>query len=148
MKKHKDLLLTLLAIAVIAGLIFAVKWSKRSELPTIDLSKQKAKSEEHQLVGEILKDTEAFVVAEDAALLEKTPSTSHSPLPALGASLPAAWDSQPAPSIDEVELSPSLQRSLAASASLRTEEYINPSSDLNLERVGELRQIRQTRHSE
>lgn len=152
MKKHKDFLFTLLGVAVLAGLIFAVYQSKQPEPVVIDLSQQPAKSPEHQLVSEILKDTEVFAEAEDNHLSEPRPSVAPqlngAVIPVAGQPLPVAWDSQPAPNIDEVELSPSLQRSLAASASLRTEAYTNPSSELNLQRVADLRQIRQDRQPE
>ena len=50
-----------------------------------------------------------------------------------------------AATIDQAELSPALQRSLAASAALRTEAYIDPNSDLNRQRIASLRQIREQR---
>lgn len=145
MKKHKDFLWTLLGIAVMASLIFAVYQSKQPAPMELDLSEQ-TQTSEHVLVGAILADTEAFAEAEDtAAVLQSSTIPTSAPLPVAGASFPVAWDSQPAPTMDQVELSPSLQRSLAASAPLRTEAYSNPASDLNLQRVSSLRDIRQKR---
>lgn len=61
------------------------------------------------------------------------------------------WDSQAAPDLDSLDwssLSPSLQRSLAASAELATPMYTDPNSAHNLAAIDALRAIRERRHSE
>ena len=149
MKQHKDFLYTILGISVIVLLIFITHKSRQSEPIQLNFTEQ-SQTREHELVGEILDDTESFAVAEDAAVENKPQKTSlpdtSVPLPVAGAPLPVAWESTSAPNISEVELSPSLQRSLAASVDLRTEQYTNPSSELNLRRVEDLRAIRKNRH--
>lgn len=149
MKKHKDILYTLIGVGVIALLILITYKSKQPKPIELEFSEQ-PKTQEHSLVEEILADTEAFATAEDArvdteAQTSQPLSQESTPLPVAGAPLPVAWDSKPAPTIDEVELSPSLQRSLAASAELRSETYTNPNSEFNLARVAELREIRKKR---
>lgn len=152
MKKHTDFILTLAGIALLAGMIALVYQSNQPDPIVLDFTDLPALSDEHKHIGEALKDPEAFSVSEDMELLSRqSPApllSSESPLPTLGAPLPVAWESQPAPTIDEVELSPALERSLAASASLRTEDYTNPSSELNLQRIEDLREIRLQRHAE
>ena len=149
MNKYKYLLFVVLGIAVIASLIFVFNQPEAptSLKPDTSVSLEPAQSLEDALVSEVLADTEAFAEAEDAAILEASVSEvpPSVPLPVSGSPLPVAWESKPAPNMDEVELSPALQRSLAASAPLRTEAYMNPSSDFNLERVESLREIRQRR---
>lgn len=148
MNKNKDILFTLLGIAVLAALIFAVYQSKRPDPVEIDLSNLSEKSAEHKFIGEVLDDTEAFAANEDASLKNAEGEAEQAPLPIQGEPLPVAWESQPAPTADQVALSSSLQRSFAASASLRTDEFVNPSSDMNLQRVEDLRAIRESRHKE
>ncbi len=147
MKKHKDFLYTFLGIGVIALLVFIVYKSKQPEPVQLDFA-ESPQTEEHDLVSEILADTETFAEKEDAILEQVAQSTTYEnvPLPVAGAPLPVAWDSRSAPNLDEASLSPSLQRSLAASADLRAEEYTNPRSELNLARVEDIRRIRQNRH--
>ena len=57
------------------------------------------------------------------------------------------WQSVPAPTMDQVALSPSLQRSIDASEDLRTDDYIDPNSAHNLEAVAALRALRTQRQS-
>lgn len=52
-----------------------------------------------------------------------------------------------APEINEDDLSPALRRSLHASQSLRTKDFIEPESQFNQTTVQTLRDIRRTRHS-
>lgn len=147
MKKHKDFLYTLLGIGVIALLIFIVYKSKQPKPVQLDFA-ESPQTKEHDLVSEILADTESFAATEDAILeqVAQSPTYKNVPLPVAGAPLPVAWGSKPAPNLDEATLSPSLQRSLAASADLRTEEYTDSRSELNLARVEDIRSIRQNRH--
>ena len=148
MKKHKDIFYTLLGIGVVASFIVITHRSQQPEPMKLDFAGQ-PQSEEHIFVSDILADTEAVAAAEDARIDQASSSGSVEsvPLPVAGAPLPVAWDSQSAPNLAESELSPSLQRSLAASASLRTEAYINPSSEFNLGRVEDIRAIRKNRHA-
>lgn len=147
MKKHQDLLYTLLGISVIPALILITYCSQQPKPLSLEFTEQ-TQSKEHSLVNEILADTETFAANEDAKLNQTTQPGAKQPipLPVAGAPLPVAWDSKSAPNLAESELSPSLQRSLEASASLSAEEYTNPSSDFNLERVEDLRAIRKNRH--
>ena len=148
MKKHKDFLYTILGISVIALLIFITYKSEQPKPVKLDFDKRQ-QTKEHTLVSEILADTETFAAKEDSAT-ENVPSAppygTSVPLPVAGTPLPVAWESKSAPNLDEAELSPSLQRSLAASADLRTDQYTDPSSEFNLARVEELRAIRKNRH--
>lgn len=146
MKKQRGLLYTLLGIGVIAMLIFITYRSEQPEPVKLNFS-EKPQTKEHALVGEILADTEGFIAEEETSVnqTEQLKLSAPVPLPVAGNPLPVAWESEPAPDIGETELSPSLQRSLAASASLRSEAYTNPSSELNLERVENIRAIRKQR---
>ena len=147
MKKHKDFLYTFLGIGIIALFVVIVYRSEQPDPVKLDFA-ERPQTEAHALVGEILADTEAFAAGEDAGLDRSAHAQSPTlttPLPVAGAPLPVAWESKPAPGMDEAELSPSLQRSLDASASLRTEAYTNPTSELNLARVEDIRAIRKNR---
>jgi len=150
MKKHKDFLYTLLGIGFMASLIFIVYKSKQPEPIQLDLS-EKPKTEEHDLIGEILSDTESFTVKEDAAIesevtqqleVESVTAPSIEPVDRVST---GSWERQAAPNIADIRLSPSLERSLEASASLRTENFSNPSSEFNSGVVGSLREIRRKR---
>lgn len=147
MKKHKDFFYTLVGISFMALLIFIAYKSKQPKPIQLDLTEQ-LQTEEHSIVSVILTDTESFAAKEDAILeqIAQSPTYENVPLPVTGAPLPIAWDSKPAPDLDEAELSPSLQRSLAASADLRTDDYTNPRSEFNLARVEDIRTIRKKRH--
>ena len=147
MKKHGALFYTLLGISVIALLILITRKSEQPKPVELNLS-EKPRTKEHNLVSEVLADTESFTTKEDAAVNQASQLQSFTtpPLPVAGAPLPVAWDSQSAPDIDEVELSPSLKRSLSTSASLQSKEYTDPNSELNLDRIEDLRLIRQNRH--
>ena len=106
MKKHKDLFYTILGISVTALLIVITYKSKQQKPVQLNLTEQ-SQTQEHELVSEILADTESFAAAEDASLDKKAPSTpTPVPLPVAGAPLPVAWESTSAPNIDEAELSP------------------------------------------
>lgn len=147
--KHKDLLYTALGIGVIAGFIFITFKSEQPKPVKLEFTQQ-PQTEESALISEILADTESFATAEEAAIEDtrqkKSALDASVPLPVVGAPLPVAWDSASAPNLGETTLSPSLQRSIAASASLSADEYTDPSSELNLARVEELRTIRKNRH--
>lgn len=169
MKKHKGFFYILLSVGAIALILFVTYKSQQPKLVQFDF-KGKPQINEHNLANKIPFDTESFAVTENAtgtipaapnkpisttfattegAILEQitqTPTYKNIPLPVAGVPLPKAWDSKSAPNLKEVELSPSLQRSLVASASLREEKYTNPESELNLTRVEDIRAIRQKRH--
>lgn len=148
MKKHIDILATLLVIAILAGLIAIVSLSKSPEPLVLDLKDPSEKSTEHRLIEDLLQEPEAKT-SHRQTHVDDTPNLEvvASAIPVAVSPLPAAWASQPAPTADQVELSPALQRSFAGSASLRTEDYINPSSDLNHQSIDDLRAIRQARQA-
>jgi hypothetical protein len=148
MKLLKETWWIFASIAALGALVFFVTRSERPDPIVIDLRETTTKSAEHELVSQTLKDPETFAANEEQALAAALQPDAATPTPTPGAPLPVAWERKPAPNIDEVELSPALQRSLAASAHLRTDAYINPKSSLNLQSVASLREIREQRQSE
>ncbi|NBB78468.1 MAG: hypothetical protein GVY36_03365 [Verrucomicrobia bacterium] len=58
---------------------------------------------------------------------------------------PSDWTRQAAPTLDQVTVSPALQRLIDSFASLRTNDFIDPNSDHNSQVIGELRSIRRER---
>ncbi|MGB0745099.1 MAG: hypothetical protein ACPGSB_11305 [Opitutales bacterium] len=145
--KNKDMLLTLGGIALMALLIFAVRQSRQPEPVVLDLKNKPEMSEEHSFVRDALLDADVLARAEDSSLSRiEQDSPADDVLPVAGAPLARNWESKPAPEADAVELSPALQRSLAASAHLRTDDYINPNSEYNLEAARALQEARKSRH--
>jgi len=131
MKKHQNLLWTLLGSAVIAAFVALVYQSKQPAPLELDLA-DSPKTAEHTLVGDILADTEAFAAAEDTSLGE-----SKLARPTIADSTQAllATDetrSQRAPDLDVSALSVSAQRIYLSGASLREDAFIDPSSTENL----------------
>lgn len=146
-KKNKDLIWGIVALALFACFVFALNRINQPERIILEFE-ETAKSKEQIFIANSLKEIDGLVDAQEAAIVRRTESTTTAvpvPVPVAGTALPVAWQSLPAPEADSIGLSDSLERSLAGSAELRTEPYINPSSDLNLRSIESLRAIREQR---
>jgi len=146
-KRNKDLFWAAIGLCLFALFVFTLNRLKQPREVILDLGVEKELSQQHRFIETSLGNAEELAKAEDAALVSVKPPVlpAANARPVEGAPLPVAWASKPAPEASEVKLSASLQRSLAASADLRSEQYTDPSSELNLQRVHSLRQIREKR---
>lgn len=145
----KEFLWSVGPIAIIALLVFTLNRANQPKEVTLEIEVTE-KSKEHEFVANSLNQIERVIAAQEEAISRTSGNEMTLLAPALvpGAPLPVAWQSSPAFEADAVDLSPSLERSLAAGAELRTEPYTNPSSDLNLQRIESLRDIREQRQEQ
>lgn len=138
-----------------AGLLLGgsvLYWVNQAKEPEALILEVEASSsnDQYDMVGDALVDPEHFAVQEDASLeasIEETDAVVEVAITVDEAPLAAKWERQSAPSMSDVKLSPSFERSLAASASLRTDEFIGRDSQMNREVVTELRAIREARQA-
>lgn len=145
--KNRDLIYAAIGIGAMALILLFVARQNQPQELTIDLGPERKLGDAHQMVADALMDIDSAAAQQDSAT-RSGPSgyaASDAPLPVAGEPLPVAWESKPAPEASHVGLSPSLERSLAASAELRQERYTNPSSPHNLQQIETLRSIRQER---
>jgi len=149
--KSKDLLWAALGLSIFVGGLVYMNRQKQPEPVVIELKSDASSSPEHAMVQQALLAPDSIV--QEDTLSEVVPvseltQVATPELPVKGEPLPIAWESRPAPEASDVKLSASLERSLAASADLRTDEYTNPSSELNLESIASLRAIREQRQGQ
>lgn len=142
-RKSKELLWTFVGFILFGLFVFGLSWINRPEKIVIEFE-ESAKSDEHEFIGEVLLEPEAQAEKENIAVSQTGSDISSN---ATGNSLPVdlplakKWESRPAPEADEVELSESFQRSLANSAPLATEEFLDIQSDLNNSTIGALQAL-------
>ncbi len=156
-RRYPDLCWTALVLVLACFVLFTVNRSRRPrsiELPAEDPTRM---SPEHRHVEQALLQPESIAQWEAEAESQLSAEASDPaapfsgasrPTPVTGTPLPATWDSAPAPDLNLSSadtLEPALRRSLAASASLRTDAFTDPGSARNQQQVEALRRLRQAR---
>lgn len=140
-RKNNDIIWSVIGLGLFGLFILWLSWLNRPEKIVIEVE-EAPKSEEHAFIGEALLDPEKQMDREDHGLLSDSPaSLATEPDPGIANSIVAPkpiFQNDPAPESHEVVLSESLQGSLANSAPLATEEFLDIQSDLNNRTIGAL----------
>ena len=149
LKKNKDLVWCALGLVLFGLFIFGLNRLNRPEPIQLDLSSNKERSDKHRFVADALTDADLIAENEDQKLdqlNESTPTqTAHPQQPSFSTQNVGSWERQAAPSINDRELSPQLERSLASSAFLSEQDFSSPNSELNYGQTESLREIRRKR---
>lgn len=140
----REILLALLIVLGFMCFITILYQLKQPERRPLELDPAKPSSAEDKLLKAALHEPEAVLpeaLAPSLPAVSAPPAAPTLPKPEASQALPSS-----APEMDPARLSPALRRSHQTAASLRTEAFIQPDSDMNRETVESLRDIRRARH--
>jgi hypothetical protein len=143
-KMKSPILVTSLLVVAVLVLLFAFNSTDSGQKKSNEHEDDKARSVAYSEPEASNESPSEDVLAEtsDRNFIPET-----SPQQQTVASVKKEPNPRAAPNFDEVALSDSLQRSLQVSAALRSESYSNPSSQLNAERIQQIRTLRKNRQS-